>query len=107
MTGYGQGKDQPPLDDATKDRWRTKAIVWLKSELAARSKLLMNGPAQTRLAVAQALRRWKIDLYLAGLRDESALAKLPEDEQKACRALWAEVDALLAKFQGTNPKPGH
>jgi hypothetical protein len=34
---------------------------------------------------------------LAGLRDEAALAKLPEDEQEACRALWAEVDALLTK----------
>ena len=29
-------------------------------------------------------------------------AKLPADEQKACRALWAEVEALLAKIV---PKP--
>jgi hypothetical protein len=40
---------------------------------------------------------------LAGLRDEVALAKLPVDEQKACRALWAEVDALLKKAQDAKP----
>ena len=57
--------------------------------------------------VAQTLQHWKADTDLTGMRDAAALAKLPEDEQKACRALWAEVDALLAKSQGTNPKSGH
>ena len=32
-----------------------------------------------------------------GEKYEPALAKLPTDEQKACRALWGEVDALLKK----------
>ncbi len=35
-----------------------------------------------------------------------ALAKLPEDEQKVCRALWAEFDALLAKCGQTTPPRG-
>jgi len=30
--------------------------------------------------------------------------KLSVDEQKACRALWSEVDALLAKARGL-PSP--
>jgi hypothetical protein len=30
------------------------------------------------------------------LREPAALSKLPADEQKACLALWSEVDALLA-----------
>jgi hypothetical protein len=34
------------------------------------------------------------------LRDDAALAKLPADEQNDCRALWTEVDALLAKARG-------
>jgi hypothetical protein len=50
---------------------------------------------------------WKADADLGGLRDEPELAKLPADEQKACRALWAEVDALLAKFPGAKPASGH
>jgi hypothetical protein len=28
------------------------------------------------------------------------VAKLPEAGEQACRALWAEVDALLAKARG-------
>jgi len=41
------------------------------------------------------LRQWKSDLDLAGIRDESVVKELPEDEQKACLDFWAEVDQLL------------
>jgi len=95
--GSGQGKDDPPLDDAAKTRWRNQAIDWLKADLAAWSKVLESGPPQARPAVLQTLQHWKADTDLAGLRDEAPLAKLPADQQKACRALWAEVEALLAK----------
>jgi len=100
MAGCGQGKDQPPPDDAIKDRWRTKAVDWLKAELRARSTFLETSSPQARLAVVEALRHWKVDPDLAGLRDPAALAKLPADEQKACQALWAEVDALVKNAQG-------
>ena len=104
LAGSGQGKDDPPLDDATKARWRKQAIDWLKADLAAWSKILASGPPQVRQAITQTLQHWKADTDLAGLRDAAALAKLPDDEQKACRALWAEVDALLAKAKGTKSK---
>ena len=32
---------------------------------------------------------------LAGVRDPEALIKLPQEEQKAWRDLWADVDTLL------------
>jgi len=97
LAGCGQGKDDPPLDDATKTRWRKQAIDWLKADLAAWSKLLDSGPRQARQAMSGTLQHWKTDTDLAGLRDPAALAKLSTDEQTACRALWAEVDALLTK----------
>ena len=97
MAGCGQGKDEPPLDEAIKARWRRQAIDWLKADFVAWSKILQSGPPQARQGVPQTLQHWKADSDLAGIRDESALAKLTEDEHKACRALWAEVDALLAK----------
>jgi hypothetical protein len=50
--------------------------------------------------VGQKLVHWKGDPDLAGIRDATALGSLPADEQDACRALWAEVDALLAKVGG-------
>jgi hypothetical protein len=49
------------------------------------------------------LRHWKADPDLAGLRDPEALAKLPADEQQACRKLWADLDALLARLEGGQP----
>ena len=50
----------------------------------------------------QTLQHWKSDRDLAGIREGTTLAKLPEDERKACRALWAEVDALLKKANATS-----
>jgi tetratricopeptide (TPR) repeat protein len=100
LAGSGQGQDEPPLDEAVKARWRTQARDWLKADLAAWAKALESGPAQMRPSIGQTLQHWKIDADLAGIREESALAKLPADEQKACRALWSEVDALLAKARG-------
>ena len=54
---------------------------------------------QARQFVVQTLQHWKADTDLAGIRDATALAKLPADEQKACRALWAEVEVVLKKAQ--------
>jgi serine/threonine-protein kinase len=95
LAGCGQGKDNPPLDEPTKARWRKQALDWLKADLAAWSKILKEGPAETQQSIPKTLLHWKSDADLAGMRDAEALKRLPEAEQKACRALWAEVDALL------------
>jgi eukaryotic-like serine/threonine-protein kinase len=97
LAGSGQGKDEHPLDNAAKARWRTQAIDWLKADLAAWSKILDGGPPQARQAIPQTLQHWKTDTDLAGLRDGAALANLPAEEQQVCRALWDEVDTVLAK----------
>jgi hypothetical protein len=39
----------------------------------------------------------------AELRDPAAPSGFPEDEQKACRAQWAEVDALLKNARNAKP----
>ena len=76
LAGSGQGKDDPPLDDAKKAHWRKQAIDWLKADLAARSKILATGPPQAKQLVTQTLQHWKADTDLAGLRDADAMAKL-------------------------------
>jgi hypothetical protein len=43
---------------------------------------------------------WKADPELTGLREPGSPDKLPKDEQDACRALWKDGDALLAKAGG-------
>jgi len=99
QAGCGQGKDEPPLDEAARARWRKQAIDWLKADMGFWTRQVETGPQQVREAVAKALQHWKVDTDLAGIREESTLAKLPEDERKACRALWAEVEVLLKKAQ--------
>jgi hypothetical protein len=47
--------------------------------------------------VQQTLQHWRTDTDLAGVRDATALAKLPEAEREACRKLWADVNGLLKK----------
>jgi eukaryotic-like serine/threonine-protein kinase len=98
LAGSGTGKDDPPPDEAGRGKLREQALGWLRADLAAWAKVLDGGnePARKR-AVIQTLAHWKQDTDLAGIRDEAALAKLPESEREAFRSLWAEVDRLLAK----------
>jgi tetratricopeptide (TPR) repeat protein len=104
LAGCGQGRDDPRPDDPTRARLRGQARDWLRNELAAWSKLLNDSAPDARAQVQQALAHWKDDPDLAGLRDPTALAKLPEDEQRACQALWSAVEAVLAKARGrTSP----
>ena len=100
LAGCGQGKDQPPLDEATKVHWRKQALDWLKADLAAWSKLLASGPPQARQLISDTLQHWKADPDLAGLRDPAMLAKLPMPEQAPWRELWSAVDRLLEQAQG-------
>jgi serine/threonine-protein kinase len=105
LAGCGQGKDEPPLDEPARALWRKQAIDWVKAGLTAWAKILQSAPPQARQAIAQTLQGWKADSDLASIRDPAALAKLPADEQNACRALWAEVDALLAKARNGQAQP--
>jgi hypothetical protein len=52
----------------------------------------------------QTLNHWQRDTDLAGIRDTAALAKLPEDEQKAFTQLWADAAALLKKAETPSTK---
>ncbi len=97
LAAAGQGKDDPPPDDAAKAKLRGQALDWLKAELTTWTKLLESGPPEARPTTLLVLNHWKLDSDLAGIRDAEALAKLPADEQKAWRSLWADVDSLLKR----------
>jgi len=47
--------DEPSPDDAAKSRWRKQAQDWLRSDLAAWSKIMEDGSPQSRLSVRQAI----------------------------------------------------
>jgi serine/threonine protein kinase/tetratricopeptide (TPR) repeat protein len=97
MAGCGQGKDDPPPDETVKAKLRRQAIEWLRAELAARMKRLEGSKPEDRADLVWSVRRWKDNGNLAGVRDETKLEKLPEQERKAWQALWADVAAVLRK----------
>ncbi|MCK6460733.1 MAG: hypothetical protein L6Q95_12675, partial [Planctomycetes bacterium] len=66
--------------------WQGQALDWLRADLRA----WQERPRSDAEAVASALRQWKADPDLAGVR---VAAGLPD----GWRALWADVDALLAR----------
>ena len=71
-----------------------------------RARQAETGKPEANALVTQQFQHWRVDTDLAGIRDEAAIKALPDDEQKACRALWAEVEAVLAKARaGTASGP--
>jgi tetratricopeptide (TPR) repeat protein len=106
LAGAGQGDTKPPLDEKEKTRWRKQALDWLRADLGFWGRQAETGKPEAKALVTQQLQHWKIDTDLTGIREERAIRALPDEEQKACRALWAEVDALLAKARADSA-PGH
>ena len=88
----GKGDDKPPLSEPEQARWRKQALDWLKADLAHWTRQARSGPPQAKAIVKPTLDHWKADAALAAIRDEDSLTRLPEDERKAGRSLWAEVE---------------
>jgi tetratricopeptide (TPR) repeat protein len=106
LAGAGSGEEKPPLDEPEKAHWRKQALDWLRADLEFWTRQAETGKPEAKALVSQTLQHWKADTDLAGIRDETAIKALPDDERKACRALWAEVDELLAKARaGTASGP--
>jgi serine/threonine-protein kinase len=97
LAAAGQGEDARLLPDKAVCMFRQWALVWLRADLEAWRKVLDKGKPPERAKALQALRHWQQDADLAGVREEKALAGLPDEERDACRKLWADVAALVQK----------
>jgi len=98
--GRGEGMDAKDLDEKDRARWRRQALDWLRADLEGWAKRLESDKPEELKRAAATLRHWQQDADLSGLRDPAELAKVPADEQEACKKLWADVQALLDKLQG-------
>src|SRR5262249_3340007 len=92
LAAAGKGVGADKLDGKERTGLRQEALKWLRADLAAYSMRLATGKKENRILVVQRLRDWTVDQDLAGIRDAVALAKLPAEEQAACRKFWAEVE---------------
>jgi hypothetical protein len=96
--GCGPTRDDPPLDDAARARWRAQALQWLQDHLRVHLE-------RDRAVLGEMLTFWRRERDLSAVRDEAAIARLPEAERAAWRALWAEVDELWARASAEARKP--
>jgi serine/threonine-protein kinase len=97
LAGCNEGTDVVNLDVQERTRLRKQAQDWLRADFASWTKL--TDDAKEHASIRQMLQHWQKDPDLAGIRDPGALTKLPAEEQKACKKLWADVEALLKKVE--------
>ena len=93
LAGCGRSLDAPN-DESERAKLRRRGLGWLKDDLEARSKGLDGGPPEPDKDWRYFFQGWREDPDFAGVREAGALAKLPEDERAAWKALWDRVDAL-------------
>jgi eukaryotic-like serine/threonine-protein kinase len=94
----GQGEQAARHSPEDRVSWGRQALDSLREGLASHDRRLESGKPADRAAVRMGLRD------LARIRDETALAKLPAEQQKAFTQLLADVAALLKKAETPTPK---
>jgi serine/threonine-protein kinase len=93
----GGGPQETSPGEQERARLRRRALDLLRADLELRTGLLEAvKPADLKALRGWSLTGWQTDPALAGVRDETALAKLPDAEREQWQRLWADVAALLA-----------
>jgi eukaryotic-like serine/threonine-protein kinase len=100
LAGTSRGSAPPPLDENARAGLRRQALDWLAEDLAAYDRRLEDGIYRHRIEILNPLGRWWVDPALAGLRDEKAIAALPDEERAAILALWTRAGAVLERARG-------
>ena len=97
--GAGRCRGRPPADRRRPlpGAMAEQAVAWLEADLTASAAVLESGTSRQRAAVLKRLGRWQVDPALAGLRDEPAMAGIPEPERRSLRDLWRRIDAMRAR----------
>ncbi|MFT5049653.1 MAG: tetratricopeptide (TPR) repeat protein [Chlamydiales bacterium] len=94
QAGSGIGDEGAAMPAQERARWRSTGLDWLERELV--SLLEQNGAG--RLSdedLRGVLARWRREPALAGIRDQSELARRAGPERESCLGFWAGVDGLL------------
>jgi len=96
LAGCGRGDNAIELTESEKKQLREQAREYLKLDLAAWDNKLHTGTEADRVQAQRTLSPWLAEPDLAGLRNPAALDALAPGERQEWRALWSDVDALLA-----------
>jgi tetratricopeptide (TPR) repeat protein len=97
LAARGRGDDAGKLTDEEAARFRRQALRWLQADRASWVKQSARDKGADRAMVQATLRHWQIDPDLVGVRDQTALANLPEAERERWQKLWSDVADMLAR----------
>jgi serine/threonine-protein kinase len=97
LAGCGQGQDADQLNDEKRALLRRRALDWLRQDLTWCGQQIDDVNAQISARIRQGLQIWWGDPDLAGVRDNDALASLPDEERQQWERFWSDVEALLQR----------
>jgi hypothetical protein len=100
LTAAGKGEDAARLPVRVVLTLRRQARRWLRADLEVLTGLAGRDDPRLKQAVQKRLEHWQKDADLITVRDEVALANLPDHERAAWRQLWADVENLRKKVGG-------
>jgi tetratricopeptide (TPR) repeat protein len=91
----GKYGDEPRMTEPEQARLRQQALAWLSDEFQwVTSGWKLAKPNEKKPWVTR-LQYWKGDIALSSVRDQDALARLPQGERHAWEALWRQVDEFI------------
>ena len=100
LAGNGRGADAGELTPGERAEWRARARRWMRDDLALCSKALETESGPAIGIIKTRLQNWRTDSEFDGIRNAENLKSLTSEEQRDCRELWQEVEAMLRKCRG-------
>jgi serine/threonine protein kinase len=97
LASCGKTEEPTPPSAAERDKLRTQALAWLRTDLEQISACLKEGGSSNLNLALDNLHRWQTDPDLAGVRDPKSLAALSAEDRKAWQELWKTANQLLVK----------
>jgi tetratricopeptide (TPR) repeat protein len=97
LAGSGLGADAGKAGAKERARLRRQALDWLLADLARRAQHQEDDDPEDSAMVLAWMRYWRQDPALTGVRNGTALARLPAEEREDCAEFWVEVGVLLRK----------
>jgi serine/threonine-protein kinase len=85
--------------DEAQPRLRRQALEWLQADLAVWHDQAETGSAMGRALGQRVLWAWQQSPDLTSVRDQQALARLPDAERSAWMKLWTDVKALRKQLR--------
>jgi tetratricopeptide (TPR) repeat protein len=88
---------------SSQERWRERALEWMREDLALARTRAASGPAEM-LRARRTLGAWRTARELECVRGDDAIERLPEAERSGWRGAWASAAELAGELARTRDR---